>query len=136
MKNLRLIFYIAIALITIISVFMIYGDSGEGGVNIGLTISYILMLVAVVASIGFPIIGIIKHPETGVKVLIGLGLLLAVFGLGYALSGNEVTFIYEKAGIDTPGASKRIGAYLKMMYIMFVGIIGVVIFSEIRSLIK
>jgi hypothetical protein len=136
MKNIKIIFYIIVALLTLTSVVMIYTNSTESGTDLGLYASYALMVIGVVAAIGFPIANIIKHPETGVKVLIGLGFLLAVFGLGYVLSGNEVTFVYEKAGVTSPGASKRIGASLNMMYIMFVGVIGVVVFSEIRNLLR
>jgi hypothetical protein len=136
MKNIKIFFYIIVALLTLTSVVMIYTTAIERGTDLGLYSSYVLMAIGILSAIAFPIANIIKHPETGVKVLIGLGLLLAVFGLGYALSSNEVTFVYEKAGVNSPGASKRIGASLNMMYIMFVGVIGVVIFTEIRNLLK
>jgi len=138
MKVLKPVFYALVALICLYLVFAVYmsSDSAETGAGFGLAITYILGIIAAGAAIIFPIVYMISHPKSGVQALIGVGLLLVMFGLGYALSGDEILISYEKVGFTSPSASKLVGGALKMMYITIAAVLGATVYSEVRKLFK
>lgn len=96
---------------------------------------YTLFLLGAVAAIVFPIINIAKNPAGGKSALIGVIALLVVFGISYALAGDEMTDKYAKF-ISGPDASKRVSAGLISFYILAIGAIGVTIFSGFSKLFK
>ena len=105
-------------------------------VNVGLWVSYVLFGVAVAAAIIMPFINALSHPESLIKIGIGLAVLIVVFVIGYFTAGNEVTDKYIDYNVETPGMSKFVGGMLGMMYILFIiAAIGVV-FSEINKALK
>ncbi len=104
-------------------------------IDIALYAAYILTLIAAIASIVLPLIQSLGDPGSLVKVGISIVALLVVFGLGYALSGNEVLPEYVEFGVDA-GLSKFIGGSLTMMYLLtFIALIGIV-FTEISKVIR
>ena len=52
------------------------------------------------AAIILPLINSFSDPKQLVKGAVGLGALVVVFFIGYALAGNEVTAVYTKYGVD------------------------------------
>ena len=65
----------------------------------------------------------------------GIGALVILFLIAYALSGSEVTPKYTAVGVGE-GSSKLIGAGMIMFYfIMIVAIVGM-IYSEINKALK
>ncbi|MDX5321656.1 MAG: hypothetical protein LPK45_11015 [Bacteroidota bacterium] len=137
MQYLKPAFYAIVALICLYLAYAVYsGNSVESGAGFGLTMTYILAIVAVGASIVFPVIYMISHPKSAVRALIGIGLILVIFGLGWALSGDEILISYEKVGFTSPSASKLVGGALKMMYMVIAVVLGATIYSEVRKLIK
>lgn len=107
----------------------------EVTIDIFLYIGYALVGVAAISSIILPLINSFNDPKTLIKSGIGLLVLIICFGLGYALSGSEVTDVYAKFGVDE-GQSKLIGGILTMMYILLFGTIAGVIYTEISKLFK
>ena len=104
-------------------------------VDVGLWISYILIGFAVAAAVIMPLINAISSPKQLMKTMIGLAGLFVIFGIAYALSGDEVTAGYAKRGIDA-GLSKFVGGGLTMMYLMFgLSIVGI-LYSEISKVFK
>jgi len=138
MKLLKPVFYALVALICLYLVYAVYMSSSsvETGAGFGITITFLLGVIAAGAAIIFPIVYMISHPKSAVQALIGIGLILVVFGLGYALSGDEILISYEKVGFTSPSASKFVGGALKMMYITIAAVMGVTVFSEVRKLFK
>jgi hypothetical protein len=103
--------------------------------DIGLYIAYVLGIVAIGAAVVLPLINAIKAPAGLMKSLAGVGGLVVIFIIAYALSGDEVSTKAAAAGVDA-SSSKLIGAGLTMFYIvMIVSVIGVV-YSEINKAFK
>lgn len=98
--------------------------------DIGLYVSYGLFLIASGAAVVLPLMNAIKNPSGLLKSLMGVGGLVVLFILSYAVSGDEVGARAASFGIDASG-SKLIGAGLILFYIVFaISVIGI-IFSEI-----
>ena len=138
MKFVRPIFYILVTLLCLYVAYAVYisSTSVESGANAGLVFTLVLAIIAIAASVIFPIVYMISHPKSAISALIGVGVILVLFGIGYALSGDEILITYEKVGFTDPGASKLVGGALKMMYIIIAAVLGSAIFSEVRKLIK
>lgn len=138
MKIIRPIFYILVAILSLFVAYAVYlsGSNVESGADVGLVFTLILGIIAVAACIVFPILTMISHPKSGIRALIAVGALLALFGIGYALSGNEILISYEKVGFTDPGSSQLVGGALKLMYIMIAVVMASAVFSEVRKLIK
>lgn len=96
---------------------------------------YTLFILGAVAAIIFPIINIAKNPAGGKSALIGAVALIVVFGISYALAGDEMTDKYAKF-ISGPEASKRVSMGLISFYILAIGAIGVTVFSGFSKLFK
>jgi len=104
-------------------------------IDIGIYLSYILLILAMVAAVLLPLINAIKHPAGLVKSLFGVGGLVVLFVVAYSLSGSEVSAKAVALGVDASG-SKMIGAGLILFYfVLVISIIGV-IFSEINKALK
>lgn len=139
MKLIKPIFYVLITLICVYLTYAIYispENNVDTGAGFGITITFILSIISIAAAVIFPVVYMISHPKSAMRALVGVVLMIVVFGLGYALSGDEITVAYEKVGFDSAGASKLVGGSLKMMYIMIAAVLAVTVFSEVRKLFK
>ena len=104
-------------------------------IDAGLYLCYLLLFLAIGATVILPLINAIKAPGTLVKSGISVAGLVVVFLIAYSISGSEVTSQYAMLGVGE-GSSKLIGAGLIMFYItFFIAIIGL-IFSEINKAFK
>lgn len=104
--------------------------------DISLYASYLLVIVAGLAALLLPLINSFGDPKQLVKGLIGIGILLVVFFVGYVLSGSEITAVYIKNGVDNATASKLIGGSLIAMYIFFIVGFASVLVTEVIKLFK
>lgn len=104
--------------------------------NFGLWLAYILVIAGVILAVVFPIISSISEPKKMVKTLIGLGVILVVFGLGYVISGSELTAKYIESGVETEGLSKMIGGLLTMVYILLGIAAAGIVYTELNKAIK
>jgi hypothetical protein len=102
----------------------------------GLYLAFFLFLGAVGSAVVLPLIHIVKNPKSLARSGMGVGLLLVVFIIAYALSGAELTPKYEALGVTTEFSSKLIGAGLTMFYLIFVVAIIAMIYSEISKAFK
>ncbi|MCF6351961.1 MAG: hypothetical protein L3J06_03020 [Cyclobacteriaceae bacterium] len=104
--------------------------------NYGLYLAYILTIVGVVLAIVLPLIKSLDEPKQLVGTAIGVGVLLVIYGIGYLISGSEVTARYIESGVETEGLSKMIGGMLTMVYLMLgIAIVGIV-YTELNKAIK
>jgi hypothetical protein len=103
--------------------------------DFGLYTFYVLLVIAVLATIAFPIVASVKHPKSALGSLIGLGILAVVFGISWAISGSDVTVKQMALGVNET-TSKLIGAGLIMFYVtLFLSMIAL-IYSEISKALK
>lgn len=104
-------------------------------IDIGIYLSYLLFIIALGAAIVLPLVNAIKSPSTFVKSLAGVGALVVVFGISFALANDEVSPKAASLGIDATG-SKLIGAGLTMLLFVFIAAAIGVIYSEINKAFK
>lgn len=104
-------------------------------IDIALIGSYILIGVAIIAAIVLPLINSLSDPSTLVKSGIGVLILLVIFGIGYLISGSEVTPDYAKYDVGA-GISKMVGGALIMMYLMAGGALLGIAYTEISKMVK
>ncbi len=99
-----------------------------------ITWCYILLFISAAAAIIFPVIIMAQNPKNAKTALLGVGVLVVVFGVSYAIAGSEVLPAYKD--IVTESSSKMVGAGLIAFYQLRLGAIGVAVFSEISKMFK
>jgi hypothetical protein len=130
--------YIAIAMMVLALIFgalMIFvGDDYAGSF---LQFSYLSLLIPVVLMVIFPIRYYITHPEKIKQALMSIGGLVAILAISYMLaSGDELYFMGSEDFDMSESAMKRAGAGLIAFYIMAIGAIVAIAYSEISKLLK
>jgi len=103
--------------------------------DLGFYVFYALLFIAIAATIVFPIIHMLREPSMLVRTGIGLGVIVVLFGISYAMSGSEVNLKAAALGV-TPTSSKLIGAGLIMFYITLVLSVLSLIYSEVSKALK
>lgn len=96
---------------------------------------YILLGAALLSSIGMTLVNATKTPGALMRGLIGLGILVVVFGIAYAVSDATVTAEQSALGVTGTGA-RVIGAGLIMFYVAMIGAVVSLIYSEISKALK
>lgn len=110
-------------------------EIGCSAISWGLYLGYIIFGVAVVATIVLPLINTIKNPTNLAKSGIGIGVLVVVFAISFAMSDTQVSAIAK--GLDETESSVRwIGAGLIMFYIALFAAIAGLLYSEISKAFK
>lgn len=104
--------------------------------DISIYVAYLLIIVAALAALVLPLVNSFNDPKQLVKGLIGIGILLLTFIIGYLISGDEITGTYIKNGVDTSNASKLIGGSLIAMYMFFIVGFASIIVTEVTKLFK
>ena len=107
----------------------------EAVINIGLYVSYVLLGLAILSSLVLPLINSLDDTSALIKSGIGIGIIIVLFVISWALSGNEVTDGYIKRDVGE-GISKAVGGALIMMYMLFLVAIVGIIYTEISKIIK
>ena len=107
----------------------------DGLINFGLYLTYFLIGLAVVSVVILPMIKALDNTKTLVGTGIGLGVLLVLFGISYAISGNEVLSTYTAQNVG-PGISKFVGGLLTTMYLLFAAAIVGILYTEVSKAFK
>lgn len=92
------------------------------------------LLVAVFFAVAQIVKGLMYDPKKQLGILVGLGALIVVFIVSYALSsGTDIPKeLFEKTGSDY-SSSKLIGACMYVVYILFAGVILSALYAEISK---
>jgi len=105
-------------------------------IDIGIYLAYAMFFAAVLAMIVLPLMNALRSPANMAKSGMGIGALVVLFIIAYAISGGELTPQYQALGVETEFSSRLIGAGLTMFYfVFFIAIIGM-IYSEISKALK
>lgn len=100
--------------------------------NYGIIITYILLAVATLAAVGFPLMNLVKNPKNAKGALLGVGALVLVFGLSYAISSDV-----NPSDIEiSPVGAKLVDAGLYAVYLLSIVAIGSLIYTEVSKLFK
>lgn len=103
-------------------------------IDIGIRFTYVLMGVGALAAIIMPLIQALSNdPKSLIKSAAGLIGIVVIYGIGYAMAGNEVTAKYVEFDVDS-GISQMVGGVLITMYIMMLAALGGIFYSEIRKI--
>jgi len=105
-------------------------------VNVGIILAYIMIIIGVVLAVVFPLINAISQPQLLVKTGVGLVGILVIFGLGYALSDNNLTAKFIQSGVDSASLSRMIGGALKMVYLLMVVAVVGIVYTEFSKVVK
>jgi len=103
--------------------------------DLGFYVFYALLFIAVALTIVFPIIHMLREPSTLIRSAIGVGIVVVLFILSYALADSEVNLKAAAVGV-TPTSARLIGAGLIMFYITLVLSVLALIYSEISKALK
>ena len=127
------ILYGLLGLSTLLSVLFAFDVVSEG---LLIFWCYILLAIATISAIVFPIMTMAKNPQKAKNALIGIVGLIVILGIGYLMaSGEEIVDANGKLLADE-SASKRSEAGLIAFYILGIGAIGVIIYSEVSKIFK
>lgn len=123
-----------LALIGVVFLVMILSDN-TGVISTYLSVAYITLGLAIVFTLLFSVLQLLKNPEALKKTLISLGMFLAVVLISFFISSGEAV---EKAGVEVISAygSKWVGAGLNTFYILSLTAIGLMIYSGVKKLIN
>jgi hypothetical protein len=108
--------------------------------DIGLTLTMVLIIVAALAIVAFSILSIVNNPKGSLRGLIGLGVILVIFGIGYAMTsdpseGTRLAMIVEKFDIGMSSHQIINGALFSGVGILILTAVAFV-FGELSSLLK
>ncbi len=139
-KLFSIILYVLLGISTLVILyFFIVTDFNDLRVNASqtsgviITFCYILLGIATLAALIFTIVQMMQNI---VKALISIGILLAIFGVSYIISGSEEIFDANAIMLADGSTSKISEAGLNMFYILGLGAIGIIIFSEVSKILK
>ena len=107
----------------------------DGFVNIILYLSYILIVVTLLAALILPLINALDDPKSLAKMGFGVLAMGVLFLIGYLLSGSEVTEVYAQFEVG-PELSKFVGGLLSLSYILIAISMISILFVEISKLTK
>lgn len=99
-------------------------------INLGIIITYILLLVAIITALLFPLIQTFGNLKAAKSGLIGIGVILVIFLFSYLVSPAETGAFYTRFGIS-PTLSKAIGGGLVATYIFFIGAAASIIYAQV-----
>jgi len=103
--------------------------------DLGLYLLYALLVGALASAVIFAIVNAMKEPKVLIKSAIGIGIVLVVFGICYAVADSEVTLKAAALGI-TESRSKLIGAGLNVFFVALIGAFVALVYSEISKAFK
>ncbi len=100
--------------------------------NYGIIIAYILLAVAVLAAVVFPVIQLVRSPKNAKQALIGVGALIVVVGISYALGSGD-----NPSNMDiTEEAARQVDTGLFAFYILAAVAVLSLVYSEVAKLLK
>lgn len=98
-------------------------------VDIGLIVAYVLIVLCALSAILIPLVQSFGDPKSLIKSGIGLGAVLVVFLIGFALADND-------SEGTTEATSKLVGAGIISMYIFILLALLGIAYTEISNIFK
>ena len=87
--------------------------------------SFVLIAIAAIAAIGFPIVNMITNPAGSKKALISVAVIAVVIAVSYAMANGDILifpgykeFFYDDISMDPHKFSRYVGTGLWTMYIL------------------
>lgn len=106
-------------------------------VNAGLILTYLMIGLAALSALVYPIMFLAKNPSKSKNSLIGIGGLVFVCILSYVFASSDIlTFPGSEKFDMTEASTKRVGMGLITFYILSAGAILSVLYSELGKFFK
>ncbi len=140
MKHISIVRYVLMAASILVVLFgWILGPADPkvdgSGVDILLAGLYVILGIAVVCIVVFSIFALLQNPKSAVQSLLGLGVILVILGISYAMSSGE-TVVTPTQTYSDAGLLKLADTSLFAMYILLAGAILAVVLGELRGFFK
>lgn len=132
-KLYTIILFALLGVSALLSVLFFAGAVSEG---LLLTWCYVLLGLAAITAVVFPILTMAKNPAGAKSALIGVVALVAVLGISYALAGSEEYFTLDGKLLADEATSKKSGAGLTAFYITGALAIGAIVWAEVSKMLK
>jgi hypothetical protein len=101
-----------------------------------ITWCYALIGIAVVATLGFSLVGMATNPKKAKSALIGVGVLAVICAISYFMSSNEVHSNIDGDVLADAGTSQLSEGGLIAFYILGVIAVGTIVFAEVSKMFK
>lgn len=138
-RTASIIFYSIVAALGLFAtIYMIWIDGDhDGGSNLGIRISEVLLIVAAAAAILSAIVTFSYNPKAGIRIIILLAAMLAIYFIASSMSDGSVAqkFIDAEKGV-TAAISKRVDGGLVLLYVLGIVAVLAAIFSEFSGLFR
>lgn len=129
--------YVQLVLLVIcVAVFAMFLVQGEAAVGLMLTWAYIILGLALLSAVVFPLISMFSNPKGAVRTLIGLVVIVAaIFGL-YSLAGAEPMLLPNGDVFDNVTTLKLTDTGLYIAYLVLAAAFVAILFGELKSAFK
>jgi len=105
---------------------------GAMGANVMLIYAYVLLAIAIVVALIFPLINIIRNPKGAMRSLLGLGIMIVILALTYFFSSDAPVQLPDQL-ITNPFVLRVSDMGLYTAYIMLVAAFLCIIYGEVRG---
>ncbi len=106
-------------------------------INIGIIVTYIFAGFALLAIVFFSIKALIGSIKEAIPSLIGVGVLVVLFLIAFAVSKSDDVspLFFEKTGTDM-AYSKLIGSALILLYFIIAAVFAAIVYSQVTKFLK
>lgn len=139
MKYLSIIKYILliVSAIVVIAGAVTFVDGEENAtLNLMLGWSFAMVILTIVLTIVMPLVAVFQNPKSAVRSLIGLGVIVVVFLVSYALATDDPITLANGNVIDNSFELKFSDTALYATYIAFAGVILSILYGELYKVFK
>ncbi|MCC8062343.1 MAG: hypothetical protein LIO68_03760 [Rikenellaceae bacterium] len=139
MKYLSIIKYILliVSAIVVIAGAVTFVDGEENAtLNLMLGWSFAMVILTIVLTIVMPLVAVFQNPKSAVRSLIGLGVIVVVFLVSYALATDDPITLASGNVIDNSFELKFSDTALYATYIAFAGVILSILYGELYKVFK
>lgn len=139
MKYLSIIKYVLliVSAILVIAGAVTFVDGEENTtLNLMLVWSFVMIVLTIALTVIMPLITVFQNPKSAVRSLIGLGLIVVVFLVSYALATDDPITLASGKVIDDSFQLKFSGTALWATYIAFAGVILSILYGELYKVFK
>lgn len=139
MKYLPIIKYVLLivsAILILVGAVQGAADNESAALNTMLVWSFIMIILTIALTIIMPLFAVFQNPKSAVRSLIGLGVIVVVFLVSYALSDDTPIPLASGKVIDDSFSLKFSDTALYATYIAFAGVILSILYGELYKVFK
>ncbi len=136
MKYLPIIKYVLLIVSAVLLAFGMGQGEGSVALDVMLVWSLVMVLLTIALTIIMPLVAVFQNPKSAVRSLIGLGILVVVFLISYALATDDPIRLASGKIMDDSFELKFSDTSLWMTYITFAGVILSILYGELYKVFK